>query len=76
VILEDYCHAVEHSIEFQCVFPARAGRNAGFCRFYAGRLLRAFTPVDHRSRTTTCADFSMLSEASALKRDQLFWVLA
>jgi MEMO1 family protein len=77
VILEDYCHAVEHSIEFQCVFLRHAlGRNCRILPVLCGPLAESlYTGQPPETNDDVRRFLDVLRELSALKRDQLFWVL-
>lgn len=77
VILEDYCHAVEHSIEFQCVFMQHAlGRNCRILPILCGPLAESlYTGRPPESNDGVRRFLDALRELSALRGDQLFWVL-
>ena len=77
VVMEDYCHAIEHSLEFQAVFLQHL-LGADFkivpilCGAFAKALFEGEAPErdDHVYRF-----FDALGELSELHRDELFWVL-
>lgn len=77
VIVEDYCHAIEHSIEFQCVFLQHA-LGSGFkilpilCGAFADATLRQTRPEenDHVMRF-----FDALAATEELDGRPLLWVL-
>ncbi len=76
-VMEDYCHAVEHSLEFQCVFLQQM-LGADFrilpilCGPFAKALLHGEPPErdDHVYRF-----FDALGELAELHSSELFWVL-
>ena len=77
IIMEDYCHAIEHSIEFQCVFLQRAvGCGVKIvpilCGPFAKGLMGGEPPEadDH----VRCF-FDALSEIAEMERHRIFWVL-
>jgi len=77
VLMEDYCHAVEHSIEFQVVFlqaifgpdirilPVLCGS------FWRGGQLGGLPEDDERVKRF----FAALGEIAEREKDRLFWVL-
>jgi AmmeMemoRadiSam system protein B len=77
VLIEDYCHAVEHSIEFQVVFlqhlfGPRIRILPILCGSYARSLYQGGMPEDdERVRRTLGA----LAEVAAKEGDRLLWVL-
>jgi AmmeMemoRadiSam system protein B len=77
VILEDYCHAVEHSIEFQVVFLQQAvGAGVRILPILCGPLfesLQSGNPPD--SNPDVAAFIEGLSDLIATEGDRLFWVL-
>ena len=77
VIMEDYCHAVEHSIEFQVVFLQHAvGANVRILPILCGPLLdnlRTGRPPDSHADVARFVD--ALAELAASEGDRLFWVL-
>jgi AmmeMemoRadiSam system protein B len=77
VILEDYCHAVEHSIEFQCVFLQHAlGGNCRILPVLCGPLAESLNTGRLPERNDHVRRFlDTLRELSELKKDRLFWVL-
>jgi AmmeMemoRadiSam system protein B len=76
-LMEDYCHAVEHSIEFQVVFlqaiygpdirilPVLCGS------FWRGAQLGGLPEEDERVKRF----FAALAEIAEREKDRLFWVL-
>jgi len=77
VVLEDYCHAIEHSIEFQCVF-LRYAVSAPFrilpilCGPFFESLLAGKAP---EANPAVDRFFQELGEIAAHHGDSLFWVL-
>jgi AmmeMemoRadiSam system protein B len=75
--MEDYCHAVEHSIEFQVVFLQHLF-GAGIrvvpilCGSYARSLYRGGMPEDDDNVKRV---FGALGELAAREGDRLLWVL-
>jgi hypothetical protein len=74
---EDYCHAIEHSIEFQCVFLQHAlGPGLKILPILCGPL--AESPLDggaaENDEDMECF-LGALGELAEQHRDQLFWVL-
>jgi MEMO1 family protein len=76
-VMEDYCHAVEHSLEFQCVFLQQMLGNDFrilpiLCGPFAKALLQGEPPErdDHVYRF-----FDVLGELAELHAQKLFWVL-
>jgi AmmeMemoRadiSam system protein B len=79
IVEEDYCHAVEHSIEFQCVFTQFVtGANPKILPILCGPLLHR-----HSSNGTRVLDdddavkrfLDALGELAAQRSNTLFWVL-
>jgi hypothetical protein len=78
VQMEDYCHAVEHSIEFQVVFLQHVFgpgiRNVPvLCGPYARSLYLGERPEDHAG---VKAFLEALGEFADRESSRLFWVLA
>jgi AmmeMemoRadiSam system protein B len=74
---EDYCHTIEHSIEFQCVFLQHAlGPELKIVPILCGPLAESLraggAPVDEQDRERF---LGALGELAEKHRDQLFWVL-
>jgi len=77
VILEDYCHAIEHSIEFQCIFLQQTlGSDFKIvpilCGPFAQGLISGQPP---ESDPSVERFFQVLGEMAELHRSRLFWVL-
>ena len=78
VRMEDYCHAIEHSIEFQVLFLQYLvrPRTFAFCRSCAARSCAAFIKGAGRKRMSTCERFfDSLGNISAREGNKLLWVL-
>jgi hypothetical protein len=74
---EDYCHAIEHSIEFQCVFLQHAlGPGLKIVPILCGPLAESLpaASVAENDRDMECF-LGALGELAEQHRDQLFWVL-
>jgi AmmeMemoRadiSam system protein B len=73
VELEDYCHAIEHSIEFQVVFLQHAlGPGIRILPILCGPIFQqAQGPDDPKVQRFV----EGLAELAASERDQIFWVL-
>lgn len=77
VVMEDYCHAIEHSIEFQCLFLQYAlGPGLKFvpilCGPFAQSLQSGCAP---ESNEDLARFFDALGELADIHCDRLFWVL-
>jgi MEMO1 family protein len=74
VLMEDYCHAVEHSIEFQIVFlQAIFGPDIRILPILCGSLGRSTRlPEDNDSVKRF---FAALGELAEREKQRLFWVL-
>ena len=77
VVMEDYCHAIEHSIEFQCVFLQQVLGPAFkilpiLCGPFAKGLLSGKPP---ESDPAVERFFQTLGEMADLHRGRLRWVL-
>jgi AmmeMemoRadiSam system protein B len=72
VALEDYCHAVEHSIEFQVVFLQHAlGPDIRIVPILCGPLVE-----DRVEKNESVGRFlAVLAEIAAREGDEIFWVL-
>jgi MEMO1 family protein len=77
VILEDYCHAVEHSIEFQVVFLQQAvGPGIRILPILCGPLFESFQTGGQPDANPDVAAFiEALAELADSEGDRLFWVL-
>lgn len=77
VHMEDYCHAVEHSIEFQVIFLQHLfGPDIRIvpilCGSYATSIYRGGAPEDNENVKRF---LGALGDLAAANRDHLFWVL-
>jgi AmmeMemoRadiSam system protein B len=75
VIREDYCHAFEHSIEFQCVFLQHVfGPDLKILPILCGPLAE---DPDNEAPADSTPElfFAALAELATSLRDRLFWVL-
>ena len=77
VLVEDYCHAVEHSIEFQVVFlqhlfGPRIRIVPILCGSFARSIYRGGLPEDDETVRRT---LGVLGEIAAEEGDRLLWVL-
>ena len=71
-LVEDYCHAIEHSIEFQVLFlQSRFGAGVKIVPILCGPLLAAH-PEDDRG---VAAALAALGELQAREGNRLLWVL-
>jgi MEMO1 family protein len=77
ITMEDYCHAVEHSIEFQVVFLQHLlGNDFKILPILCGAFVQSFlTGKRPESDDKVRRFFEALGEMSALQQDRLFWVL-
>ncbi|MBL8205790.1 MAG: AmmeMemoRadiSam system protein B [Blastocatellia bacterium] len=75
--IEDYCHSVEHSIEFQAVFLRHVlGTNFKILPILCGSFLQSFLsgkPPENEDNNRRF--FEALGEMAELHQDRLFWVL-
>jgi len=71
-VVEDYCHAIEHSIEFQVLFlQSRFGPGVKIVPVLCGPLLAAHPEDDH----DVAAALNALGELQARQEQDLRWVL-
>ncbi len=77
VRMEDYCHAVEHSIEFQVLFLQHGwGRNVRVLPILCGPFARATAPGGRPEDDAGVARFlDALADLAAREGDRLLWVL-
>jgi hypothetical protein len=77
VILEDYCHAVEHSIEFQVVFLQQVvGPDVRILPILCGPLIEGFrTGLQPDTHADVARFVEALADLAASEGDKLFWVL-
>lgn len=78
VVMEDYCHATEHSIEFQCVFLQHVLGKPDvkvvpiLCGPFAESLIGGKAPEENEEVRRF---FDALAEMAEQHRDKLLWVL-
>lgn len=77
VILEDYCHSVEHSIEFQVVFLQQAvGPDVRILPILCGPLFESLQSGNPPDANPNVAAFTeALADLISTEGDRLFWVL-
>jgi AmmeMemoRadiSam system protein B len=77
VVMEDYCHAVEHSLEFQCVFLQQMlGNQFKILPILCGPFLKALQMGEPPERDDLVHRFfETLGELAEQEADKLFWVL-
>src|SRR5262249_39553985 len=77
VAMEDYCHSIEHSIEFQCVFLQQMlGSDFKILPILCGPLAKAlFTGEPPENDDQVVRFFDALGEMADLHSSKLFWVL-
>lgn len=77
LLMEDYCHSFEHSIEFQCVFLQQMlGSDFKIVPILCGPFGKALyygEPPENDDRVVRF--FDALGEMAELNRSKLFWVL-
>ena len=77
IILEDYCHSIEHSIEFQCVFLQQMlGSDFKIIPILCGPFANALIDGEPPERDDKVIRFfEALGEMAELHGSELFWVL-
>lgn len=77
VVMEDYCHAVEHSLEFQCVFLQQMlGNEFKILPILCGPFAKAlYTGEPPERDDQVYRFFDVLGELAEQEADRLFWVL-
>jgi len=77
VVMEDYCHAVEHSLEFQCVFLQQMlGSQFKILPILCGPFAKALYTGELPERDDQVYRFfDVLGELAEQEADKLFWVL-
>ncbi|MBS1788590.1 MAG: AmmeMemoRadiSam system protein B [Acidobacteria bacterium] len=77
IVHEDYCHSIEHSIEFQCVFLQQMlGSDFKILPILCGPFAKALyygEPPENDDKVLRF--FDALGELADLNRSKLFWVL-
>ena len=77
IVMEDYCHAIEHSIEFQAVFLQQMlGSDFRILPILCGSFAKALTTGEAPERDDRVLRFfDALGELAEDESDRLFWVL-
>lgn len=77
VLMEDYCHSMEHSIEFQCVFLQRMlGSDFKILPVLCGPFAKAlYYGEPPENDDNVLRFFDALGEMAELHSSKLFWVL-
>lgn len=77
VLMEDYCHAIEHSIEFQCVFLQHAlGPSVRILPILCGPFFESLaTGSPPESHAGVERFLSALGELAEREASRLFWIL-
>jgi hypothetical protein len=77
VTTEDYCHAIEHSIEFQCLFLQQSlGNEARILPVLCGSFTQALRSGRFpESQSELARFFEALQEMAEREGNNLFWVL-
>jgi MEMO1 family protein len=77
LVREDYCHAIEHSIEFQCLFLQHAfGGDITILPVLCGPFSDSlFTRRPPEEDVAVARFFDALTEMAQLRGRELFWVL-
>ena len=77
IVMEDYCHAVEHSLEFQCVFLQQMlGSEFKILPILCGPFANALREGEPPERDDLVYRFfDALGELAELHASELFWVL-
>lgn len=77
VAMEDYCHSIEHSIEFQCVFLQQMlGSDFKIVPILCGPFAKALRSGEPPERDDNVMRFfDALGEVADLHNSRLFWVM-
>ncbi len=76
VLMEDYCHAIEHSIEFQVIFLQHLfGPDIRVLPLLCGPFAKARRDGVPEDDENVRRFFEALAELQARKKSELFWVL-
>lgn len=77
IVQEDYCHAIEHSLEFQCIFLQQMlGSGFKIVPILCGPFAQAlYTGEAPESEDQVQRFFDALGELADRHRENLFWVL-
>jgi AmmeMemoRadiSam system protein B len=77
IVMEDYCHAIEHSIEFQCVFLQQMlGSDFKILPILCGPFATSLSTGEPPEKNDTVIRFfDTLGEMAELYSSRLFWTL-
>lgn len=77
ILMEDYCHSIEHSIEFQCVFLQQLlGSDFKILPILCGPFTKALDTGEAPEKDDNVMRFfDTLGEMSELYASRLFWIL-
>ncbi len=77
VVMEDYCHFIEHSLEFQCIFLQQIlGSDFKIVPILCGPFVNCFlTDRPPEADDSVSRFFQVLGELAERYRSRLFWVL-
>jgi hypothetical protein len=77
IVMEDYCHSIEHSIEFQCVFLQQMlGSDFKILPILCGPFARALSTGEPPEKDDgVMRFFDALGEMAETRASNLFWVL-
>lgn len=77
VVMEDYCHSIEHSLEFQCIFLQQLlGSDFKILPVLCGPFAKAlFSGEPPENDDQVLRFFDALGELAELHGSELFWIL-
>lgn len=77
IVMEDYCHSIEHSLEFQCIFLQQMlGSDFEILPILCGPFAKAlFTGEPPENDDQVLRFFDALGEMAELYSTELFWIL-
>lgn len=77
IVSEDYCHSIEHSLEFQCIFLQQMlGSDFKIVPILCGPFAKAlYYGEPPENDDNVLRFFDALGELAELQRSKLFWVL-
>lgn len=77
IVMEDYCHSIEHSLEFQCIFLQQMlGADFKILPILCGPFAKALLTGEPPERDDRVwRFFDVLGELAELNSSDLFWVL-
>lgn len=77
LLMEDYCHSIEHSIEFQCIFLQQMlGSDFNIVPILCGPFAKAlYYGEQPETDDGVMRFFDALGEMAELNRSKLFWVM-